>query len=92
MTLSSLAESELRAIALEEARSADSFGMVDDVDVFGSVNSVGKPALTIVLKGSRTSDSRRYASALLDATIAIRDRLLQRGDERWPYIHFEAAG
>lgn len=85
--MTSLPDTELRTIALEEAR-AGGFGPFADVSVTPTVDPWGDPALDVVIEGVTSTDYRQLALAMLKAARSMYGRLLALGDDRYPYIRF----
>jgi hypothetical protein len=57
--------------------------------VFDTTDNEGNAALDITFTlTNESSSSRLSGDAVLSTTVKIHDRLIERGDERFPFVHF----
>ncbi len=83
-----LSPDRLNAIALEETRGEQGFGVIEGVEVTPAWNEYGGEDLRVRLIGAPIDDGRSYGKALIRATVRLRDRFLELGEERYPLISY----
>lgn len=80
-----LTDDQLRDIAIDAARSLFPPERIGDVSGSVGVAFNGEEAYHFVVHLDQVDDREEAADLRIDLRIAIRDRLLAKGDERYPY-------
>lgn len=86
MANAELAYDDVKQLVLESAGSLKDKVFVRDADVRETVTSEDEPALLIRLAVARPENRKDWVVTRLRLSQAIRDHLLEKGDDRYPFL------